>query len=60
MKKSLLLITLSFLTFGNDAVAEPPASFSEFRKGMLDDYNKFRKSVLDDYDRFLEAAWRDY
>lgn len=61
MKKSLVIITLSFLTFGSAAAQNSqPASFAEFRKGMLDDYNKFRKSILEDYDRFLEAAWRDY
>lgn len=58
MKKTLL-IGASLLMAGVPQ-AQAPASFEEFRQGILNDYQEFRHTILEHYADFLEGTWHEY
>lgn len=55
----MLLIGASLLVAGVPQ-AQAPASFEEFRQGILNDYQEFRHTILEHYADFLEGTWHEY
>lgn len=44
----------------SQAPAQAPASFEEFRQGILNDFQEFRNTILAHYADFLEGTWHEY
>lgn len=57
--KKMLLIGVSLLAAGVPQ-AQAPASFEEFRQGILNDYQEFRHTILEHYADFLDGTWHEY
>lgn len=55
----MLLVGASLLAAGVPQ-AQAPASFEEFRQGILNDYQEFRHTILEHYADFLEGTWHEY
>lgn len=57
--RKILLSGALLLGLGT-TTADVPASFLEFRQGILDDFQEFRRTILDHYADFLEGTWHEY